>query len=296
MKSSPTLVRFFLGLACLGTVNYGSICIARSSLNFSHVGTSIVQAPDGMSPWASVGGTFPDEEPSAQLSEARNTYFAFPLLGLDANYPATGWKSNPWFGKFLPTQNPWTYHASLGWVYLQQESVDSIWMWQDEIGWVWSNANRFPYLYQNDPDGWLALDQQSSQPALLYDFHNQLWFELGRPVFDLLIEINRADGGSVDAPVLFRKGDDIALLARPESGFVFTGWSGFHKTGMNPLILTDLQEPISLTANFEPLNRALHDNLLELDHLQNQSEREQAYLELALFGLHPFFPSDQRTR
>ena len=153
---------------------------------------------------------------------------------------------------------------------------------RDRMGLV--KCKSFPYLYQNDPDGWLALDQQSSQPALLYDFPNQLWFELGRPVFDLLIEINRVDGGSVDAPVIFRKGDDIALLARPESGFVFTGWSGFHKTGMNPLILTDLQEPISLTANFEPLNRALHDNLLELDHLQNQSEREQAYLELALFG------------
>ena len=111
------------------------------------------------------------------LLKAQEALLAFPESGWRIDYGIGGWKSNPWFGKYASSTG-WLYHHALGWVYLKQKSIDSIWLWQEELDWVWTNHTVFPYFFQNQPEGWLSLEPSSSQPALVYDFGNSVWFEL----------------------------------------------------------------------------------------------------------------------
>ena len=38
-------------------------------------------------------------------------------------------------------------HEKLGWLFaLPQE--DSVWLWQDKLGWLWTAADIYPYLYR----------------------------------------------------------------------------------------------------------------------------------------------------
>ena len=259
-------------------------CQAKATLNFSQIGISFsASAVNGS--WGVTGENLPEDAPSPTLLKAQEVHFAFPQSGWQTDYGVGGWKLNPWFGKYAHSPSGWLYHNALGWVYLKQKSIDSLWLWQEELDWVWTNHTVFPYFYQNQPEGWLSLEPTSSQPALVFDFENSVWFELGRPFLTAEVSLNTATGGSVLVPENIRKGDDLTILANPVSGYVFTGWEGDVKTGKNPLVLENLQENLNLTANFAPVAEAFSsDTDVQLDYLEDSRQQDQAKLELALFG------------
>jgi len=253
---------------------------------FSQVGVSMHTAEANGIGWASLGESLQPGELPPSLQLARRVQMGFPLTGWESEYSATSWKFSPWFGTYEPTNAPWVYHSSLGWVYLHQADLESIWLWKDELGWVWTNQDLFPYLYQNMPTAWLSLKPDSIRPTLLYDFPNQVWFELGAPPLNLTVEVSPSASGVIDGLREVAKGDNLALFARPETGYVFSGWTGSLSSKDNPLFIQNANSDLSLKATFVSVESFLSSPELEtfLSGLASDSLREKATLELALFG------------
>ena len=85
-----------------------------------------------------------------------------------------GW-FRTWLGDVYLTDDKWIYHGELGWLYAVGENESSVWLWSENLGWSWSGAGTFPYLYRNKPGGWLYQLSTDRGPAL-YDFRFQFWF------------------------------------------------------------------------------------------------------------------------
>lgn len=256
------------------------------TLNYAQVGTSLSFPDNQGNSWMSTGESFLPANVSPQIHKAESVHLAFPLTGWNQAYLNTDWKTSSWLGNYQTGSQPWVYHSSLGWLFLQQLAIDSIWVWHEELGWFWTNAQSFPYVFQRSIDSWLFLDWEGKDHTLAYDFSNFVWFELGRPWRSLVVTNETPWGGTVTAPAKFRKGDSISLVAVAVPGYIFSGWSGDHAGSANPLILSKLDSSIELQASFTPISEAIHSALDRpyFDHLTTVSQKKQAHLELALFG------------
>ena len=256
------------------------------TLNFSNIGTSMQIANSAGIGWYSTGNSFRESELPINLEQARRVQLGFPTSGWESEYAGTTWKLSPWLGTYEPTSAPWVYHETLGWIYFHQADLNSIWIWKDELGWVWTNQDVFPYLYQTLPDGWLALNPKSSRPALVFDFPTNTWFKIEKPTINLSITPIPSNGGTIDGLREINTGGNLAVLARPNIGFVFSKWEGTYNTNENPLLVDELKKSISLNAIFSPINQVINSPEMDLilGHLSSQSDRQKALLELGLNG------------
>ena len=256
--------------------------MAKAVLNFAQVGITMQPQFNGDQQWASIGANSQEFSTPEMIKKANEVRLAFPLTGADFSDSISGWKSSPWLGSYATKNAPWIYHQSLGWIYLVQTGKDSIWIWQEELGWNWTSHAIFPYLYQNSHDAWLALKPESADPALVFDFPNSVWFEVGRRMLTIDLTLNNAKGGSIEGKRTLRKGDDLFLIARPQKGFLFAGWSGDLETGENPLLRSNITTSLNLTARFLPIQGSL--NQTDLNYLSSEKLRAQALLEIAIDG------------
>ena len=74
------------------------------------------------------------------------------------------WRQSIWFGIFLPSENGWNYHSSLGWLYCSVQWGDSIWVWRSDLGWIWSDMALYPFFYSANRSGWIFVDTARSNP------------------------------------------------------------------------------------------------------------------------------------
>ncbi|MEK9985679.1 MAG: hypothetical protein VW879_13150, partial [Opitutae bacterium] len=69
----------------------------------------------------------------------------------------SGWLDSS-FGLVYPTSvGDWVYHRSLGWIYVQGDSRQDVWIWIQGKGWHWTASKHYPYLYRNELSGWVYL-------------------------------------------------------------------------------------------------------------------------------------------
>ena len=293
MASQFRLIRYSV---CLLFIFESYVLNASSyALNYSQIGVSLNFPSLPTSNWASTGECILFSHSSPEIQKAEFVHLSFPITGWNQALEGTDWKTSSWLGAYKTHGNHWIYHASLGWIYLQQKTIRSIWIWQEELGWVWTHSALFPYFYQDNQDSWLKLDPDSHTPSLVYDFSNLLWFELGRPWKTIQASNNPSIGGTISGPSKFRKGDNLSIYANPKPGYVFSGWSGDYTGNENPLFLERVNDNLQLSANFITLSNALNEgtNSNHLGHLEDESLRKQAKLELALFGNSELISSGQ---
>ena len=82
-----------------------------------------------------------------------------------AEEAAAGWRVSSWCGAFRPYENGWIFHADLGWLYVQPDGVDGLWVWSKGKGWLWTNPGSYRYLYQAGSHQWLYfLKLKDGQP------------------------------------------------------------------------------------------------------------------------------------
>ena len=67
--------------------------------------------------------------------------------------------TSPWFGSFAQPEgnNGWILHQDLGWIFVVPIANQGVWFWMDELGWVWTEENVYPFLYSNIRESWLFL-------------------------------------------------------------------------------------------------------------------------------------------
>lgn len=78
-------------------------------------------------------------------------------LWSDATRYHTGWQWSPWFGYSYIGFDPWAYHLDFGWFYMQSSNRDDLWMWNPDLGWLWTYAGAFPFVLQTSDD-WPWID------------------------------------------------------------------------------------------------------------------------------------------
>ena len=64
-------------------------------------------------------------------------------------------------------------HEGLGWVFVFPQE-DGIWMWHQEIGWIWTSAEVYPFLFRNRTNAWIFLHSNDGR-SIIYDYGDGLW-------------------------------------------------------------------------------------------------------------------------
>ncbi|MEX0326423.1 MAG: beta-propeller domain-containing protein [Puniceicoccaceae bacterium] len=96
------------------------------------------------------------------------------------------WRESGWFGWYAHSlQDPaWLHHLEHGALYAvvdDNPETNGVYLWDDEIGFVWTQANTYPHLYAYDRDQWLYYLSGSGIDAVrwFYDYGSG-WFSLDR--------------------------------------------------------------------------------------------------------------------
>ena len=86
-----------------------------------------------------------------------------------------GWLSS-WFGNYFLTDDAWSYHLSLGWIYFSpSKSGTEVWFWHSSLGWVWTNKSLWQeengsYLFSANSSDWIYLKEK-----IYFNFSTNQW-------------------------------------------------------------------------------------------------------------------------
>ena len=77
----------------------------------------------------------------------------------DAGYESigSGWRRLNWFGDYIPMGGQgWIWHNQHGFFYVPANGVpESIWLYAQDMGWLWTSYDQYPYLYRASDGAWL---------------------------------------------------------------------------------------------------------------------------------------------
>ena len=91
---------------------------------------------------------------------------------------AANWWTSRWFGSFyMNDANAWVMHSELGWLYPMASGKNGVWLWKDFMGWLWTDQQLYPFLYQNTSAGWLYFYGASQDRLLFYHYRDERWIE-----------------------------------------------------------------------------------------------------------------------
>ena len=86
------------------------------------------------------------------------------------------WNYLPWLGYYYQdSSTSWIYHLDHGWLYRVGSLPGDVWFYdQSGLGWIWSNADAYPYMYSANESGWLWLDAADAARKF-YHFGTSQW-------------------------------------------------------------------------------------------------------------------------
>jgi hypothetical protein len=91
---------------------------------------------------------------------------------------AANWWTSPWFGSFYMNDgNAWIMHSELGWLYPMGSGKSGVWLWKDFMGWLWTDEQLYPFVYQNESASWLYFYGASEGTQLFYRYRDERWIE-----------------------------------------------------------------------------------------------------------------------
>ena len=68
-----------------------------------------------------------------------------------------GWRRLGWFGDYAPMGSEgWIWHNQHGFFYMPRNGVPGdIWMYANDMGWLWTGQSVYPFIYRANPAAWL---------------------------------------------------------------------------------------------------------------------------------------------
>jgi hypothetical protein len=98
------------------------------------------------------------------------------------NPDSTGddWKQFDWYGWIYDAGNGWIYHTEHGWTFALGSSPDSIWFFDNDMGWAWSGETVYPFFYPVGAQEWLYFQTGSVDPRYFFAMDTDGWIEAHR--------------------------------------------------------------------------------------------------------------------
>jgi hypothetical protein len=95
---------------------------------------------------------------------------------------AANWWTSSWFGSFYMNEvnASWIMHSELGWLYPMASGKSGVWLWKENLGWLWTDEENFPFLYQNSSAGWLYFYGASQDRLLFYHYRDERWLQMNK--------------------------------------------------------------------------------------------------------------------
>lgn len=66
-----------------------------------------------------------------------------------------GWFWNEWLGAFVTASQPWIFSETQGWWYVVSENLESSWVYDLSLGWLWVHKDIYPSMYSARQDNWI---------------------------------------------------------------------------------------------------------------------------------------------
>ena len=110
----------------------------------------------------------------ARVSITRKKTFENEQYASSPKNSSDNWKKDSWFGIYFQHESGWIYHLELGWCFLVQAENDWIWLWKDELGWIATNRDIFPFVFMADQSQWTFLNL-SAKGTYYYSYREDNW-------------------------------------------------------------------------------------------------------------------------
>ena len=117
---------------------------------------------------------------SVQFSDSTNVPFepddkGFVAVNLLTSQKVPQWYNSKWLGTYYDSTQGWIYHNYMEWVYSTGAAGDGLWLWHENIGWMWTQDGIYPYLYNYLNEHWIYLDLTAKTDKRFYDFSLGTW-------------------------------------------------------------------------------------------------------------------------
>ncbi len=89
------------------------------------------------------------------------------------------WRFLPWFGTYvdLGGASPnWIWHQQHGHLFIAPDSTpNSVWIWTEDKGWLWTRSSWYPYFYRQDDDTCYFYERDSEKPRRMLNIKTNQW-------------------------------------------------------------------------------------------------------------------------
>lgn len=93
-----------------------------------------------------------------------------------AEYVGKGYWDTEGLGFVYAAHHPWVWIDQQGvWCYLSGASDENLWLWDQDLGWLWTSRAITPYYYRASTGGYLYHQPYSRGPRWFFDFETDDW-------------------------------------------------------------------------------------------------------------------------
>ena len=87
-----------------------------------------------------------------------------------------GWRRLAWFGDYVPMGGDgWIWHNRHGFFYVAAGgTLESLWLFANDQGWLWTSSTIYPFLYRASPAAWLWYNG-STNPRWFMNLTSNRW-------------------------------------------------------------------------------------------------------------------------
>ena len=114
------------------------------------------------------------------LANSANSAGSTTPSGLIAFFDAwedlgSGWNEVEWFELFNSDNFPWIYHFDYEWLYLGGPGISEHWIYQSNLGWIWTRPDVFPYAFSAANSNWIYLFTDEVGQPWYFDYADSSW-------------------------------------------------------------------------------------------------------------------------
>jgi hypothetical protein len=66
-------------------------------------------------------------------------------------------------------------HADLGWLFAYGQPNRAVWLWQSDLGWLWTDPDHYPFMFSNQSGGWIFFHGGVRKKLLFFDYALNSW-------------------------------------------------------------------------------------------------------------------------